>query len=604
MENLLISPPMFQPTGPYLAIPALMAQLEQAGFEVEALDLNIEFYNEVLQKTYLEKSIKKVEEIEEKIQKEAKKYNSKRLWDYPIKTREIILKNKIIQTYLETKSDFFKIIPNEIDKAVAAIKNKEEFYNPQSYKKSIQIISAALEIASLPYAPTNVFFPGHKNPLLSLDYDVIKYNTSSKSTNIYIEFFEKWVKKIKEQKPKFVGISIASYHQMLAGLTLARMLKKETNAYIAIGGSYFTRTLDTLSKCPDFFDTFAQAVLFESGENSIVELLKFLNKELPIEKVSNIIYKQKKKIITNNIPCQLEISETQLPSYKGFDFSKYLTPDVILQIQTARGCYWGKCSFCDIPYGKTYSIKKIDKVIEEIKNYTEKYKINHFEIVDESLNPYYLNELSKELINNNLQINYKACSRIEDAFSKELLNQARESGLRLLQWGLETGSERIFRLINKSENFSNRIDILRNSAEADIWNNCFLFFSFPTETMEEAQETINLINANTDIINSVAHGHFSLAKYSHINKNQDFYKIKSIKLPENNFEVFLNFEGQVHSKEEKKELIRQLKDVTKKIGSDALERYFPNRDYLFLYISHYGMEWVKNFIKSLQEESA
>lgn len=596
MKHLLIFPPQWTPINPYLAIPSLMGQLEKEGFNAEALDINIDFYNDILKKSYLENSIKRLKKIDVTSFFETKKndINNEQINDYPIEIKERFLKNKTIKEYLEKKSLLLKIIPNEIEKAVSNIKNPKHFYNPEILLNSFKTIHYALEIASLPYAPSRVQFFNFINPLLKYDYESLKYNVFSESTNIFIDYYKKWLPIIQKKKPKFIGISISTESQLIAGLTLANLLKNNTTAHINIGGNYFSRIVDAILKHPDFFDIFADSISIDEGEKPIIELAKYINNKIQISEVPNLIYKKDKEIIVNKKCIPLKMNDIQLPSFKGFNFSKYLTPQIVLPIQTTRGCYWNKCAFCDIPYGKQHSIKDLDNLIEELKEYNKKYGLNHFYIVDESIHPKYLEEMAEKIIENKLAINYYCPLRTEKIITKETLAKARKSGMRMALWGIESGSKRVMELINKGIDLENRMELLQESSNADIWNHVFAFFGFPSETINEARETIELLSKNSKTINSCAIGTFKLGKHSEVRRNPENYEITKINTKEE-FSPFIDFEEE-RTALQKAEYIKQLHiEAGQKIYEPSLWKYCNCDQYLFLYITHYGLAWVKNY---------
>lgn len=600
LKTLLIFPPLWPPMAPYLAIPSLLGQLENEGFDAEALDLNVEFYNDLLKKSYLKKSIKNLKKIEEEIKHEALKYNLNNINEYPINIKEILLKNNRIQHYLKNKSHLLNKIPKEIEKAVSRIKNKKEFYKPETLVESINTVGLALEIASLRYSPARILLDGYKNPLLKLDYETIKYNIFSSSTNIFMEYYEKWMPVIKKKKPDLIGISITSQNQLLPGLTLANMIKKNTNAHISLGGNYLSRIIDDIKKHPDFFELFTDSILINEGEKPIVELAKHIDGKIKIEEVPNIIYKKDNEIFCNEKCTPLRLNQFETPTFKGFDFSKYITPEIALPLQTTRGCYWGKCTFCDIPYGKEYSVKNIDVLIDELKEYKKKFKISHFCIVDESIHPNYLEKMADKIIENKLEISYYCPARTEKEFTPELFKKLRESGLKMIMWGIESGSERIMELMNKGVDTNERVSIVKSAAEADIWNHAFGFMDFPTETIKDAEDTINFLRNNSDIMHSCSFGSFFLGKHSEVKLNPEKYGIKHISTVDE-FATFLDFEEDERNMNTIQHKRNLLLEMVIKYYDTGLWKYCKSYHYLFLYISKYGIQWVKNYeFKDLQ----
>lgn len=596
MKYLIVFPPVFQPFTPHLAVPYLCGQLKKEGYDAKAIDLNIEFYNDILKKSYLEKTIKNLEQIRIDSATEAAKYNleNTNINDYPIEIQTILLKNKTLNEYFKKNSNLIKTIPKEVEKAVSNIKNPKRFFDPLTYVKSYKTIHLALEIASLPYSPVKIFLQEYNNPLLKFNYETIKYNVFSNSTNIFIDYYEKWIQIIKKKNTKFIGISINTNEQIVPGLTLANLLKKHTNAHISIVGNHFSRIADNIIKHPEFFDIFADSIALYGGEKTVLELAKYFDKKISIDDVPNIIYKKNNEIIINKKCGHTKLNELT-PNFDDYKFKKYLVPKITLPIQTSRGCYWGKCIFCDHMHEKQYDIKNVDNIINEIKHYKKKYGVTNFEMLDLAINPNYLEKLAEKIIQNKLHINYHCYLRTDQNFTKEIFEKARKSGLRIGLWGIESGSERIINLINKGVDFNKRIEILKESSDADIWNHAFAMFGFPFETIEEAKETIKLITTNSNIIDSCSLSKFRLSRHSKVRGNPEQYGITSINHEDNEFNLSLQFNENEITQEKINELNQIQSEADKTIFKSSLWKCCQSIHYLFLYISHYGADWVKNY---------
>ena len=148
------------------------------------------------------------------------------------------------------------------------------------------------------YKNSNQVFRNTEYPYKDLTYDAIcKYIFSEK--NYYLNFIKKIVCSIKKQQYDYIGISIGLDSQLIAGLTLAATIKKETKAHINIGGNYITRISDNIMKYPDFFDKYTHSISYGEGEISIIELAKYIENKIPIKQVPNLIYKKENKIIKN-----------------------------------------------------------------------------------------------------------------------------------------------------------------------------------------------------------------------------------------------------------------------------------------------------------------
>lgn len=596
MKYLLIFPPVWSPTNPYLSVPTLLGQLEEKGFDASAIDLNVVFYSDILTKEYLLKSVNNIKTIAPQVFKQAEKYDTAKnnLKSYSFDIQALLHKKNCIGLYFENKIKLLEIIPNQVENAVSSIKNPKEFYNPESFVEANNTINEALEIVSLSYAPAKVSFLEYENPLLELNYENVKLNVLSSSTNIFLDYFDKWISVIKDGMYDYVGISVASHSQIIPALTLSYLLKKRTNIHVNLGGNFLSRIEDGLIKQPEFFDLFADSVSIGEGEKSILRLAEYINGQIPIENVPNLIYKNQDKVVKNKSEMPIMIDDAALPSYTGYDFSKYISPDIALPIQTTKGCYWGKCSFCSISYGKTYCKKNVNALINQIKKYKQDYNIRYFCIVDESIHPKHLEKIADKIIENDLNISYYCPLRTEKFITKKLLEKFAKSGLKLAQWGLESGSKRIFNLINKGNDINQRLLVLKESSMAGIWNHAFIFFCFPTETFDEAKETLEYICNNDDVIDSIATGRFTLAKYSMIANNPEKYGVMGIDSEKYDFSPYIAYKAKSMNQTEYNSILNMQEEKLGQTYGKALWRY-SYLHYLFLFISHYGVNWIKNY---------
>lgn len=593
-KMLLIFPPQWTPISPHFAIPSLIGQIKESGFQAEAMDLNIDFFNEILNPKNLELSVTKAKIIFDDLKKNLLNVfvMDKSAEKYTLEEQIFLYRYNKIKKFLETKKDVINLVPKFINEAKDIIKG-EKFYNPKTLIQAINMIDLALEMASLPYLPTKVEFEGVQNPFFKFNYESIKYFVLDDKTNIFKEFYKKQLDEIKAKNADFIAISLNSSSQIVPGLTLTYMLKKETNAHINIGGNFFGRIADSLMKHKEFFEIFADSVSVEEGEGPIVEVAKFVNGLLPIEKVPNLLYLKDGVVRKNEKMAPIKLDKMANMDLSDYDFSKYFTPKVVLPYQSSRGCYWGKCSFCDQDFGQNFNVKNTEKVIKEFIEFKEKYNITSFEFIDESVSPVYLAELSDKLKNNDIKISYFIDARLETGFSKEVLEQAQKNGLKMILWGLESGSIPVMKLINKGIDLDKRFEILKNAKEAGIWNFAFIFFGFPTETKEDAKLTVEMLVNNKDIIHSYGRSVYTMGRHSKLADDPEKYGMLKIYPAEEEFSPNINFDCIGMNKKELKEILDYCLVECSKAYKNPVWMYLRYREWLFLYIDKFGADVVQ-----------
>ncbi|MBR5272301.1 MAG: radical SAM protein [Clostridia bacterium] len=594
MKTLLLVPPQWHPVNPHLAVPLLSGQLNANGFECVGCDLNVEFYDYVLNRSFIEKTVLKVKELYEEFSTffADNEYDKNKIDEYPIEIKSKLIKYLTIKEYIENKADRFSTTCENIDDAVSVLRT-ERFYEPKKFCWAIETVTEALKIVMLPYAPAQMTLGNYKNPLFLFDFDSLMYQSYHKEENIFIDFFEEKLKELDVEKYDLIGISITAKQQFMQGLTLARMLRERTNAHITIGGFFSTAIREDIKNHHKVFEL-CDSLGIGEGERSIVELARYVNGEISIDDVSNIIYKNAEgKIVFNPYVPVTKLDDIAPSCYDGFDFSKYLTPDIALLYQTSKGCFWGKCSFCDFHLGRpNFHVKSAKKVVDELELLVNKYGVTKFVSADEHLFSGYAEKFADEIISRGLNIQYDSFARLEKGFTKELFNKLYRSGCRRLDYGYESASERIFTLMNKGVDFNCREKVMQDAASEKIWNHIFCIIGFPTETREEAMLTIETAFGR-DYIDSASTTLFYLKKNSPIFRNPEKYGVCSMSNVQD-MESLVSFEDGVMSDYEK----REMNDLfLKKYLETAQDKAFPfieaGSDYFFLYICRYGRDVLK-----------
>ncbi len=597
MKTLLIFPPQWMPTSPHFSLPTLIGQFENSGHQACALDLNIDFYNEILTKKSIQDSYNKAKELLPILKEEIKEVfdKNKSFNDYPFEWQNKIAKASMIDNFIRENSKKVNKTILLIENSVSIFKSKQHFYNPYLFNQANSNINLALDIFSLPYSPSQIGFSSYKNQLFKLDYDNIKYYVFDKSTNPFIEFFEKKLELIKSKNADSIGISINSSSQIIPGLTLSNMLKKNTKAHIFIGGNHFGRVSESIEKYSEIFDIFCDSLIVEEGEIPIIEHAKYIAGEIPIEKVHNLMYLKDGKIRKNQIAMPMSLNNMKAPNLDDYDFKKYFAPEIVMPFQTSRGCYWRKCSFCDHDYGLHYNIKSIDKLMNQFKMFKEKYNIDKFELIDEAISPSYMKEMSEAILRNNIKISFFCDARLESEFDEEIFKVAHKAGLKMVLWGFESGSKKIMKLINKGVDIDNRLNILKKARQAGIYNFAFIFFGFPAETKEDALETIDTICSNTDIINTYAKSVFTMGKHTKLREAPEKYGVIGKTYQEAEFSPTYTYQASGMNKKELNDIVNLCTKRAHEAYGDSLAFYLLGRELIMLYLCKYSIDDVCNF---------
>ncbi|MFC0878808.1 B12-binding domain-containing radical SAM protein [Saccharicrinis sp. FJH2] len=543
----MIFPPVWLPDVPFLSTPALTAFLKQNNIEVEQIDLNIEFWQNLYSADYL--SLLHITLIETFNDLTAKtELNQNEI--------EVIKKLSII---IELSNSQF------VDEVSKGIITRDVL---------LELIGFSNEFKS--YTSNITKNDNHSDNLIKQDYHDLLYsnislsqysysikNLLSISTDrenpyhlFYSDFFNT---KSKLETPCLFGISIAANNQVVPAFTLAYFIKRHNkNSKVVIGGSWCTLVERELAKHLLQFE-FIDYMVVREGEVPLLKLIQALKNSSEPEQINGIYYKKNEEVLFNNSFENLSQDILPTPDFSGLHINPYFEKDT-LPIQTSRGCYWGKCIFCSYPLiEQKFKQRNVDKVIEDIKRLQYLYGTKVFSFVDSLVSPSFAHKLSDRLIAENIIIEWVILARFEKQFTLELLRKMSKSGCTTICWGLESGNQRVLDVIQKNINLDVAENILIHSSSAKIHNRVLVMFGLPTETFLEANDTIDFIKRNNKNIHSLSYNFYHPEKNTPI---ENYSKTYNIQLKQNPNEE-LNYGYDWQSEMSKNEIISIFNAYTK-----------------------------------------
>ncbi len=595
MKILFTAVPQWYPASPYLAAALLVGQLKGRGFDAESYDFNIEFFNDILNSDYAEKSLEDAKEFVSSAEFAFDASLSDDINEKRKKTFE--LRKRIVGDYIKFDGEKAEKTIEKIDWAMSVIKTKELFYDPEKLYEAKDIINSALDMASLPYVPSRIMIDNFiANPVMTYDFADVDYQCKNADMNMFLPYFEQKLCEKDFSVYSLINISITDLSQVVPGLTLARLLKEKTDAKICLGGNYIYKIAPDLKKIPEIFSEYCDFFIVGDGEIASVELAEYICGKRNINEVHSLVYADENgNVITNETAPLLDMDNIYYPDFDCFDFDKYLAPEPVIPVQFGKGCYWSKCTFCDFYTGQQkFDMKSVSRAVDEVEFLVNKYGYRHFNFVDEAVPPAFYNAFATELIKRNLKIYYSSFVRLEKAFTADVLQNMYNSGARYMMWGYESESPRIMELMNKGIDLSERKRILADSAKAGIWNVVTFLLGFPTETDEELQSTIDVIYDST-IVDTCVPSNFALKKNAILKSKTDSVDITEF-----------HENGELHISYKYSSLSNTMEEVKarrnrfeKKFLEDTADRLWPHTftegDYLMFYLTRYGKDYVKNY---------
>jgi anaerobic magnesium-protoporphyrin IX monomethyl ester cyclase len=579
MKVMLIYPPDWFPSEPYLSLPSLTAVLRQAGHTVIQKDINLETYDWYFSEDFLKKVLRRVPQQLDRLRKLSKKRD--------LNTDEMDLQLALCDLTRQRIDELIK----KAEKAKAIIRG-EVFYEIDQLEWAINVFREVSAVISMVYAPARICMPPMET---DLSYKVFVSSevmdaVNDTQVNVYRDVFEHLVKPaIEQEQPDVVGISIVLQQQMFSSMTFCALIKQHfPHIHVTIGGNTGTRLRDVLPQSP-LFQYFDSAVAYE-GETAFVQLVSAVGAKRSLAEVPNTMYKDETGVHTSATSYAEDMATLPPPDFDGLPLHKYFVPTKILPYLATRGCYWGRCEFCDHGEGYTagYRSKKIQDILVDIKHLRDKYGAKHFHFTDESYPPALFRKLSRGLIDHKMDIIWTTHMRFEKSLLEESVWQdAKDSGCRYLHFGYESGNERVLKLMDKATTGEVITKHLQMSADVGIWNHCMGFFGFPGETKEEAWSSVQFLEANKDHVHSLGFGTFDLSRHNPVAKDPEKWGVTAYKNPE--WDLALDYYYTVKNGMSIEEAERVFEEFERNHNPGWDLRLFI-REYVFLYIAQFGLQ--------------
>ncbi len=310
-------------------------------------------------------------------------------------------------------------------------------------------------------------------------------------------------------QPKLVAISVPFPGNLYSAFRIGQWIKKyypETK--VAMGGGFPNTELRSLSdvRVFEFFDF----ITLDDGEAPLDNLMEYIEEKRPLEQLKRTFTLQNQvvKYINNSKTPDYKQSEVGTPDYSDLLLDKYISVIEIVnpmhrmwsdgrwnKLTMAHGCYWGKCTFCDISldYIKIYEPVAANLLCDRMEEMIAQTGQNGFHFVDEAAPPALMRALALEILRRKLAVSWWTNIRFEKNFSHDLCQLLKASGCIAVSGGLEVASDRLLELIQKGVTVSQVAQVTRNFTEAGIMVHAYLMYGFPTQTAQETIDSLEMV---------------------------------------------------------------------------------------------------------------
>ncbi|THF51418.1 radical SAM protein [Flavobacterium supellecticarium] len=309
--------------------------------------------------------------------------------------------------------------------------------------------------------------------------------------------------------PKIVAFSVPFPGNLYSAFRCAQWIKKHRpEIKVAMGGGFPNTELRSLTdvRVMEFFDF----ITLDDGEAPVENMIAYVEGTISKEELKRtFILDEGKVVYINNPACRdYKQSEVGTPDYTDLLLDRYISVIEIVnpmhrmwsdgrwnKLTMAHGCYWGKCTFCDISldYIKVYEPVAAKMLVDRMEELIAQTGQNGFHFVDEAAPPALMRAVALEIVKRKLAVTWWTNIRFEKSFTKDLCLLLKASGCIAVSGGLEVASDRLLELIQKGVTVAQVARVNRNFTEAGIMVHAYLMYGFPTQTAQETIDSLEMV---------------------------------------------------------------------------------------------------------------
>lgn len=325
-------------------------------------------------------------------------------------------------------------------------------------------------------------------------------------SSLLVELLEE---KIQRGQPTVVCLTVPFPGNLFGALKCGQYLKKNhPHIAVVMGGGYCNTELRSLRE-PRLFD-YLDYVSLDDGEAPLLNLLEYLDGTRERSQLKRVFARTEGKVIYYNQAKEKDVPQRDVgtPDYADLPLDRYLSVIEIInpmhrlwsdgrwnKLTLAHGCYWGKCSFCDISldYIKRYEPVHAALLCDRIEQIITQTGQHGFHFVDEAAPPALMRDLALEIIRRQLTVTWWANIRFEKNFTADLCQLLKASGCIAVSGGLEVASDRLLDLMKKGVTVAQVARVADAFTQAGIMVHAYLMYGFPTQTMQETIDSLEMV---------------------------------------------------------------------------------------------------------------
>jgi radical SAM superfamily enzyme YgiQ (UPF0313 family) len=355
---------------------------------------------------------------------------------------------------------------------------------------------------------------------------------------------------LQRHAPRVVLVSVPFPGSVYAAFRIAQAVKAHDPTIVTVlGGGFVNTELRELTE-PRVFDHFDYVTL-DAGERPLLALLEHLQGRRSSQRLVRTFVRDAQTQAVryvNLVEPDIAFADVGTPTWDGLPLDRYLSLLDMLnpmhrlwsdgrwnKLTVAQGCYWKKCSFCDVSldYISRYEGASAATLVDRIEAIVQETGQTGFHFVDEAAPPKALKTLAAELQRRQLSISWWGNIRFEKSFSPGLCQQLADSGCIAISGGLEVASDRLLDLMKKGVSVEQVARVTKGFSDAGILVHAYLMYGFPTQTVQDTVDALEYVRQlfEAGCIQSGFFHRFACTVHSPVGQNPSDYGVTLQPLP-------------------------------------------------------------------------
>ena len=372
------------------------------------------------------------------------------------------------------------------------------------------------------------------------------YQNLNQNQSIIVELMLKLLDtKLQKLDPQLVCFSVPFPGNLFAALKSAQWIKqKYPTIKVAMGGGYPNTELRSLSDSRVF--EFIDFITLDDGETPLMNLLEYIKGERDIEMLKRtfVLKEGQVKYYNGSLHSDVKQEKVGTPDYEGLSLKSYLSVIQLTnpmhrlwsdgrwnKLTMAHGCYWGKCTFCDISldYIGKYEASSAVTIVNRMETLIAQTGERGFHFVDEAAPPALMKAVAIEILRRSLTVTWWTNIRFEKSFSYDLCRLLSHSGCVAVSGGLEVASDRLLKLIAKGVTVEQVAQVNDNFTRAGIMVHAYLMYGFPTQTAQETIDSLEVVRQmfETGVMQSGFWHRFAMTAHSPVGLDPAAFKVSA-----------------------------------------------------------------------------